>query len=173
MNNIDMQKWIHDTSSRLHQSNTYVSVDIETSHRIRMNFGYKMVAQYRLYDQTLTVHDLPMSNPRCYFISTGRWSAFVDARSLLPFLVRFSCRLTWSQVRHSFDICIPEREIEATTYPLWFTKITVGYQTIWYTTGMLGELYMERLLWTEDGTPIVEDHKLFEHVGYEVRELYE
>lgn len=173
MIDIDVQRWISSTASQLHQSNTYVSMDIEVHHRIRKNFGYKQVAQYRMDDQTLTVHDLPMSNPRCYFLSTGEWSVFVDARSLLPFLVRFGCRLSWCQVRYSFDNCIPEREIEAATYPLWFTPVTVGYQTIWYTTGNLGELYMERLLWTEEGTPIVEDHKFFEHVGYEVRELYE
>lgn len=183
MNVLEMKRWINRTGIQLHHSNTYVSDDVEMPHETRIRYGYKLLAQYRNGDYLLTVHDLPMSSPRCYYVTLGhteeffsvldRMCAFIDARSILPYLVRFNWRLVWSTVRQSFNICIPERDVEFTTYPLWFTRITIGYQTIWYTTEEPGQIYREKLLWTEDGNPIVEDYTTFLNIGSSVSEIYD
>jgi hypothetical protein len=49
----------------------------------------------------------------------------------------------------------------------------MDYQTIWYTTENQGQLYREKLLWTGDCSPVVEDHKLFENIGDSVLEIYD
>jgi len=181
MNTLEMGRWVNTTGRQLQQGNTYVYYEAEVPYHIRVRYSYKQIATYTNEGHSLTVYDLPVSNPRCYYVTlswkdnhnlTERFNAYIDARTILAFLVRFNWRLNWSQIRSSFEMCIPERMIKAITYPLWFSKITLDLQTIWYTTHIPNELYMEILLWTADGTPVVEDYKFFENVGSTVLELY-
>ena len=181
MDTNDMERWVNTTGRHLQQSNTYVYNEVEVSYPNRVRAGYKHIAAYTNEGHWLAVYDLPMSNPRCYYVTLDwkgdyklpeQFNAFIDARTILAFLVHFNWKLSWSQIRSSFEMCIPEREIKAITYPLWFSKITLDLQTIWYTTHKPNELYMEILQWTADGTPIVEDYKFFFNVGDTVLEMH-
>lgn len=178
-----MRLWIKSTGRHKKHVNTYMAKE-EPPHHMRMNWGYNQIAQYRQGNFVLTVSDMPRSNPRCYALKLHHDSgisildsfyAFIQAESIIPFLVRFNWKMTWNQIRYSFDICIPERYEPdiAVTYPIWFTPVTVGYQTIWYTTQEANEVYKETLLWKEDGTPLVDDYKFYDHIGREVREIVE
>lgn len=179
----DMRKWITATHDLFKQSNTFIFEDADVPHQKKVFMGYKMIADYQIGNMTLRVWYCRQSSPKCYYVRLNhidgvslldRLNAYIDARSILAFLVRFGWKLERSLIRQSFRNCIPENpQIKYGYYPIWFTPITLGYQTIWYTSDLTGELYMEQLLWGEEGKPpTLVDHKLFYNVGWQVRELY-
>ena len=180
MNVQRMRLWVKSTSRHKKHKNTYVAKELPP-HHVRMRAGYKHIASYRNGDYVLGVAEMPRSNPRCYFVQLGHpkslalpdiFCAYIEAKSIIPFLVRFNWRMSWSIVRQSFDLCIPQRNEPDlhNTFPVWFTRITAGYQTIWFTTGKESEVYFEVIRWYDD-LPVLEDYKFMDHIGRDVREI--
>lgn len=176
----EVREWIIKTRDQMSQWNTYIGEYVPFGKRVSL--GYSQEGGYRMDNWSLFVYSCKASKPVCYYLIMLEGQpdgapdkvlcAYLQAESLIPFLVHFKWQMTWNHTRMSFRNAIPEREeAPARTNPVWFSPISVGYQTIWYTTDKSGEVYMETLLWRENGLPLVDDYKLFENLGEQVREI--